>query len=60
MPHVEFCTQYFGTPFKIPFLGGWMVIVTSPDAIDDMRTRPDSDLSALEAQREVTESLTAL
>ncbi|KAI0800572.1 cytochrome P450 [Fomes fomentarius] len=37
--------KYFGTPFKIPFLTGWVVVVSSPEAIEDIRSRPPSELS---------------
>ena len=52
-------TQYLGRLFKIPFFSAWMVIVTSPDAIEDIRSRPDSELSLSDAFAEVTPSLTA-
>ncbi|KAI0714854.1 cytochrome P450 [Earliella scabrosa] len=45
--------KYFGVPFKIPFLSGWVVVVTSPDGIEDIRTRPPSELSLAEGFSEI-------
>ncbi|KAI0756382.1 cytochrome P450 [Daedaleopsis nitida] len=45
--------KYFGAPFKIPFLSGWVVILTSPDAIEDIRTRPPTQLSLADGFEEI-------
>ncbi|TBU43917.1 cytochrome P450 [Dichomitus squalens] len=37
--------KYYGSAFKLAMLDGWMVIVSGPGMIDDLRRRPTHELS---------------
>ena len=45
--------QYRGSIFKIPMLTQWMVVVTGPQLIEDVRHASDDQLSSSEAFAEV-------
>ncbi|KAI6165104.1 cytochrome P450 [Pisolithus thermaeus] len=40
--------KYKNAPFKIPTLYDWIVIVSGPKLLDEVRTAPDDQLSAIE------------
>ncbi|KAI0828877.1 cytochrome P450 [Trametes gibbosa] len=40
--------KYYGSVFKVPLLEGWMLVVSGPKMIDELRRRPDHELSFLE------------
>ncbi|KAI5118159.1 hypothetical protein M0805_005781 [Coniferiporia weirii] len=42
-------TKYNSRTFKIPELGRWMVIVSSPELVEEVRRAPDDKLSFVEA-----------
>ena len=46
-------TQYRGSIFKIPMLSQWMIVVTGPQLIEDMRRASDDQLSEYDAFAEV-------
>lgn len=37
--------QHYGSAFKIPLLDRWMVIVSGPKLVEDIRRRPEDELS---------------
>ncbi|KAI0778805.1 cytochrome P450 [Trametes elegans] len=41
-------TKYFGSAFKVPLLDNWMIIVSGRDMIEELRRRPDEELSFME------------
>ena len=45
--------QYRGSIFKIPMLTQWMIVVTGPQLIEDMRRASDDQLSSKDAFAEV-------
>jgi len=45
--------QYRGSIFKIPMLTQWMVVVTGPQMIEDVRRASDDQLSSKDALAEV-------
>ncbi|KAF8637704.1 hypothetical protein AX16_010779 [Volvariella volvacea WC 439] len=42
-------TKYNGATFRVPTFQGWMVVVTTPQLIDELRKAPDDALSFEEA-----------
>ncbi|KAI0690391.1 cytochrome P450 [Cerioporus squamosus] len=36
--------KYGSRPFKIPLLSGWVVVVSNPEVMEDIRTRPEDQL----------------
>ncbi|RPD72767.1 cytochrome P450 [Lentinus tigrinus ALCF2SS1-7] len=36
--------KYGARPFKIPLLSGWVVIVSDPEVMEDIKTRPENQL----------------
>ncbi|PIL34357.1 cytochrome P450 [Ganoderma sinense ZZ0214-1] len=42
-------TKYYGSAFKIPLMDRWMVIVSGPKMIEDIRRRPEYELSFTQA-----------
>ncbi|KAJ8072713.1 hypothetical protein PM082_016272 [Marasmius tenuissimus] len=45
----EGVTKYRGSPFKIPTMDGWQVIVSGEQHYDDMRRAPDDVISSMAA-----------
>ena len=45
--------QYRGSIFKIPMLTQWMIVVTGPQLIENMRRASDDQLSSRAASAEV-------
>ena len=45
--------QYRGSVFKIAMLDQWLVVVTGPSMIEELRKRPDTELSFNEGIGEV-------
>ena len=46
-------TQYHGSVFKVALLQHWMVVVSGPKMVEDLRRRPDDELSFTEGTEEV-------
>lgn len=46
-------TQFHGAVFKVALFDQWMVIVNGRKLVDDLRKRPDDELSFNEALEEV-------
>lgn len=46
-------SKFSGGIFKVPTLSHWIVIITKPKHIEELRKAPDDDLSASEAMLEV-------
>ncbi|RDX42956.1 cytochrome P450 [Lentinus brumalis] len=44
--------RFHGSVFKIALVGQWMVIVSGPKMLDDLRKRPDDEVSFLEGAEE--------
>ncbi|TFK88882.1 cytochrome P450 [Polyporus arcularius HHB13444] len=44
--------RFHGSAFKIALVGQWMVIVSGPKMLDDLRKRPDDEVSFLEGAEE--------
>ncbi|KAH9921475.1 cytochrome P450 [Epithele typhae] len=44
--------KYYGSAFKVASLDGWNVVVSGPKLVDELRKRPDDELSFLEATEE--------
>ncbi|TFK70908.1 cytochrome P450 [Pluteus cervinus] len=44
--------KYYGRPFKIPMMSRWVVVVSGPQLIDDVRKASEDDLSFNEAMNE--------
>lgn len=42
---VDFAFQFYNTTYKVPTLDSWLVIVSGPKMIDDVRRRPDGEMS---------------
>ncbi|KAI0673763.1 cytochrome P450 [Trametes maxima] len=40
--------KYYGSVFKVPLLDQWVVIVSGPKMVDELRRRPDDELSFME------------
>ena len=47
------CGQYYGSAFKVALFDGWMVHVSGPEMIDELKRRPDDELSFSEGADEV-------
>ena len=47
-------SQYGGRPFKIPLLSGWVVVVSHPEVMEDLKTRPESQLWLTQALMNVS------
>lgn len=47
--------QYRGSAFKAPFLDQWVVMVSGPRLVDELRRRPESELSLATAITEVSQ-----
>ncbi|TFK68396.1 cytochrome P450 [Pluteus cervinus] len=45
--------KYYGRPFKFPMMARWVVVVSGPQLIDDVRKASEEDLSFEEAINEV-------
>lgn len=45
--------QYYGSTFKVALLDAWMVYVSGPELIDELKRRPDDELSFHEGADEV-------
>lgn len=45
--------QYYGSAFKIPLLGQWVVVVSGPNMVDELKKRPEDELSVIEGLLEV-------
>jgi hypothetical protein len=45
--------QYKGSPFKVPKLDRWLVIVSGPEAVEELRHAPENVISIKEAAAEV-------
>ncbi|OBZ79756.1 Ent-kaurene oxidase [Grifola frondosa] len=48
--------KYRGSVFKVPMLDQWLVVVSGPKLIDDLRKSPDDHLSFLEGAAELIQS----
>ncbi|RPD64698.1 cytochrome P450 [Lentinus tigrinus ALCF2SS1-6] len=44
--------RFHGSTFKIALFGQWMVVVSGPKMVDDLRRRPDDEVSFLEGAEE--------
>lgn len=49
--------QFYGSAFKFALLDQWVVIVSGPDMIDELRRRPAEELSVLDGLLEVSAAL---
>ncbi len=47
-------SQHRGRPFKIPLLSGWVVVVSNPAVMEDIRTRPQDQLWLTQALMNVS------
>ena len=45
--------QFHGKAFKIALLDQWTVVVSGPKMVDELRKRPDEELSFIEGTEEV-------
>ena len=45
--------QYYGRSFKVALPDMWLVVVSGSEMIDDLRRRPDDEVSFLEGAEEV-------
>ena len=45
--------QHYGSAFKVPLLDQWMVIVSGPNMVDELRKRPEEELSVMDGLLEV-------
>ena len=56
IPHylnlMENC-QYRGSVFKIPTMTNWIILVSDPDKVEEIRRAPDDVLEMRDALREV-------
>ncbi len=52
--------QYYGTSFKVAFLDKWLVVVSGPEMLDELRRRPDDEVSFLEGAEEVGQAIASL
>jgi hypothetical protein len=46
-------SQYYGTAFRVPTMSKWMIIVSSPQMVDDIRKADDDQVSFREAVSDV-------
>lgn len=53
----KYFVQYYGTPFKVPTIGRYTVVLSGPQMIEDIRRAGDDELSFREAVAEVSISL---
>ena len=52
--HQEFYIhQYYGSAFKVPLVGEWLVLVSGPQMVDDIRRAGANDMSFDDATAEV-------
>jgi hypothetical protein len=47
------CPKYYGKPFKVATPGRWVVIVSGPTLIEEIRRLPDDVVNFTEASDEV-------
>ncbi|KAI8990629.1 cytochrome P450 [Trametes punicea] len=40
--------KYYGSVFKVPLLASWVVVATGPKMVEEIRRRPDDELSFLD------------
>ena len=52
--------QYYGTSFKVAYLDKWLVVVSGPEMLDELRRRPDEEVSFLEGAEEVRNAIICL
>lgn len=45
--------QFHGSVFKVALFGQWMVVVSGPKMVDELRKRPDEEMSFIEGVEEV-------
>lgn len=45
--------QYKSGIFKVPNIGGWMVVLTSGKLVEELRQATDNELSFMDAVKEV-------
>ncbi|KAI0654468.1 cytochrome P450 [Cubamyces menziesii] len=48
--------KYYGSAFKVALFDGWMVHVSGPEMIDELKRRPDDELSFSEGADELAEA----
>ncbi|TFK79302.1 cytochrome P450 [Polyporus arcularius HHB13444] len=48
--------RYYGSAFKVSRFDQWLVVVSGPRMIDDIRKRPDDELSSLEGNKETLQT----
>ncbi len=48
--------QHYNSAFKIALLDQWVVILTGKQLVEDLRKRPDSELSFLESVEDVRQA----
>nr|BED42929.1 cytochrome P450 monooxygenase [Trametes versicolor] len=41
--------KHYGKPFKVPMMDRWMVFLSGPEVLDDIRRRPDEEVSFSES-----------
>ena len=46
------CHQYFGGVFKVALYDRWLVVISGRKLIDELRKRPDDEVSSLGAVEE--------
>jgi hypothetical protein len=46
-------SQHYGTAFRIPMISKWMIVVSGPQMIDDIRRATDDQVSFRDALVEV-------
>nr|VWO94144.1 Cyp51A [Ganoderma boninense] len=47
--------KFYGSAFKIPLLDRWMVIVSGPNMVDELRRRPEEELSVMDGLLELVQ-----
>ncbi|PIL31339.1 cytochrome P450 [Ganoderma sinense ZZ0214-1] len=47
--------KYYGTSFKVAFLDKWLVVVSGAEMLDELRRRPDEEVSFLEGAEETVQ-----
>ena len=47
------CHQYFGGVFKVALYDRWLVVISGRKLIEDLRKRPDDEVSFTEAIEDV-------
>ncbi|KAI0673798.1 cytochrome P450 [Trametes maxima] len=48
--------RYYGSTFKVPLLDNWMVVVSGPKLVDELRRRSDDELSFIEAIADIIQT----